>query len=865
MRELKLAGQTIRRHTALLWLAALLTAACRVGPDTTPGVSRDLARYRRQTISDVRYELTFSVPSSVDEPVTGAATVRFLLSDAGHALVFDFTGLAEAVASVTVDDQEVPYTVTDQHIIISPDGIHEGEIAVALEFVAGDGALNRHDDFLYTLFVPDRARSAFPAFDQPDLKGRYQLNLDVPEDWEAVSNAEILEQRLERGRKYVRFTETEPISTYLFAFVAGRFQLVTAQRDGRPLRLYHRETDTDKVARNLDAIFDLHASALSWLEAYTDISYPFGKFDFVAIPSFQYGGMEHPGSILYRSGSLFLDESATQSQYLGRASLIAHETAHMWFGDLVTMEWFDDVWMKEVFASFMASKIVNPSFPEIDHDLRFFLAHHPAAYGVDRTAGANPIRQELDNLNEAGTLYGAIIYQKAPIVMKHLEGLTGEDVLRRGLRSYLEEYAFGNATWLDLVAILDGLTDHDLTAWSRVWVEEPGRPEVTTDLQAEGHAIQRLRLSQSDPMDRGLRWTQQLHVTLGYPDGVRTVPVLLSKSSADVPEAVGLPMPTFVLAGGDGLGYGFFPLDRESQDYLVRHATEIDDGVVRSVAWMSLWESVLYHQLAPETFIDAVLEAFPREQDEQNAQRMLGLVTSAFWRFVDPPEQVRLAPRVERLLWSELERAEGTSRKAAFFNAYVSVAISPGGIRRLEDVWRQRVTVEGLPLAEDDYSSLAQALAVREVSNAQEILNAQLERIGNPDRRARFAFVMPALSADEAVRDSVFESLKDADNREREPWVLSVVSFLHHPLRSASAEQYILPSLELVEEIQVTGDIFFPLRWLNATLDGHRSASAADTVREFLAGRPDYPRRLRGKILQAADELFRAADVNWEQ
>ena len=126
-----------------------------------------------------------------------------------------------------------------------------------------------------------------------------------------------------------------------------------------------------------------------WLEDYTGIPYPFGKFDFVLIPSFQFGGMEHAGAILYNAASLMLDESATQNQLLERASIIAHETAHMWFGDLVTMRWFNDVWMKEVFANFMAAKIVNPSFPQVNHELRFLLAHYPAAYQVDRTAGTN--------------------------------------------------------------------------------------------------------------------------------------------------------------------------------------------------------------------------------------------------------------------------------------------------------------------------------------------------------------------------------------------------------------------------------------------------------------------------------------------
>ena len=267
---------------------------------------------------------------------------------------------------------------------------------------------------------------------------------------------------------------------------------------------------------NREALFDLHAAALAWLEEYTGIPYPFQKFDFILIPSFQYGGMEHPGAVLYRAESLLLDETATQRELMGRASVISHETAHMWFGDFVTMEWFNDVWMKEVFANFMAAKIVNPSFPEVDHDLRFLLAHYPAAYDVDRTPGTHPIRQDLDNLNEAGTLYGPIIYQKAPVVMRHLELLMGETDFRDGLREYLRAHRFGNATWTDLVDQLDRRSEEDLRAWSQVWVEESGRPTVELLVETVGRAIDSLSVRQADPAERGRLWNQRLDVVLGY-------------------------------------------------------------------------------------------------------------------------------------------------------------------------------------------------------------------------------------------------------------------------------------------------------------------------------------------------------------
>ena len=333
--------------------------------------------------------------------------------------------------------------------------------------------------------MPARARLAFPVFDQPDLKGRWTLTLEHPAKWQSAANGAEVSRTAAGDRATVKFAETQPLPTYLVAFIAGDFKIETAERNGRTFRMFHRETDAAKVARNRDAIFDLHARALEFLERYTAIPYAFGKFDFVAIPAFQFGGMEHAGKILYNASGLMLDESATQNQLLGRASVISHETAHMWFGDLVTMRWFNDVWMKEVFANFMAAKIVNPSFPTVNHDLRFLLSNYPAAYEVDRTPGANPIRQQLDNLNEAGSMYGAIIYQKAPVVMRHLEALLGEDNFRDGLREYLKAHAFANATWSDLIDVLDARTPMDLQAWSKVWVDQPGRPSIETMLETE--------------------------------------------------------------------------------------------------------------------------------------------------------------------------------------------------------------------------------------------------------------------------------------------------------------------------------------------------------------------------------------------
>ncbi len=860
-------------------LVAAIAIPVLMAADTPPdpGIPLTLAESRAARISNLGYELYLFIPKLAGEPIGGTNTIRLTLADAASPLVVDFLTSREHVKRVDANGRRAAFEWVNGHIVIPASNLRAGDNEVSIVFTAGDASLNRSDDFLYALFVPARAHLAIPCFDQPDLKARWTFSIGMPPEmatkWQVVSNgaeSARTSPTLEGGTvtRVVRFAETQPLPPYLFSFVVGDFKIETADRNGHTFRMFHRETDAAKVARNKDIIFDLHARALEYMERYTGLPYAFGKFDFVLIPAFQFGGMEHAGKILYNAPGLLLDESATQNQHLGRASVIAHETAHMWFGDLVTMRWFNDVWMKEVFANFMAAKIVNPSFPEVNHDLRFLLSHYPAAYDVDRTAGTNPIRQPLENLNDAGSLYGAIIYQKAPVVMRHLENLMGETEFRDGLREYLNTYALKNATWLDLIAILDERSPDDLSAWSRVWVEEPGRPTVTTELETADGRITALAFRQRDTRDRTLVWPQELRIVLGYgepPPALRpprTFTVRLNGARADVPEVAGLPVPQYVLPNGGGWAYGLFSVDRRTLDYLTRSLPDIADPLTRGSAWVTLWDAMLERAITPAMVTDLAMAALPHETDEQLTSRVLGYLANAWWRFLAPEERHARIQRVEPLLTAGLARAKTASQKAAWFNALRDVAATPETVAWLRRVWAQQERIAGLPLAEPDDIALALELAVREVTGWRALLDAQVARTQNPDRKARLQFVMPALSADATERDRWFESLKDVQNRRREPWVLEGLSYLHHPLRADASARYVAVSLQMLHEIQRTGDIFFPKRWLDATLGGHRSRQVAEQVTAFLQQLPpDYPPRLRNVTLQSADQLFRAAGL----
>ena len=293
----------------------------------------------------------------------------------------------------------------------------------------------------------------------------------------------------------------------------------------------------------------------------------------------------------------------------------------------------------------------------------------------------------------------------------------------------------------------------------------------------------------------------------------------------------------------------------------MEHIEDVANPLTRGSAWVTLWDNMVERRVAPDALFTAAVRALARETDEQNAQRVLSYAVRAYWRYLTPPQRAARIPAFEAALRAGLERASTQSQKAAWFNAFRDVVASAEGTAWLERVWRRQEQVPGLTLAEQDEIAMAFELAVREVPGWEKILAAQLERTENPDRKARFAFVMPALSADPGERERAFDRFSALENRRREAWVLESLQYLNHPLRSAHAVRFVPRALEMLREIQQTGDIFFPTRWTDSSLWGHQSPEVAAIVRAFLARNKTYPTRLRWTVLSAADDLFRSAAI----
>ncbi len=814
------------------------------------GVSAKLAQFRKANISNLKYELWFSIPKESDKQIQGSLNLSFVLKDKNSALILDFKESPEKILQVFANNKKkTNYRVEDEHIIIDADELKRGANSINIKFIAGEQSLNRRKDFLYTLLVPDRARTLFPCFDQPDLKAIFELKLSYPSTWKAISNTSIVgEPAIDGAYVNSNFSQTKPISTYLFSFVVGDFKenVSALSKNGSVCKIYHRETDSLKIAQ-LPEIASQVSRSLDWLEEYTGIPYPFSKYDLILIPGFQYGGMEHMGATLYNSDRMFLSPNPTIQQELSRSQLIAHETAHMWFGDYVTMKWFSQVWIKEVFANFFAALMVRPFYPNINHylaDMDFYTS----AYAEDRTLGSNAIEQELTNLRYAGLIYGNIIYQKSPVVMNILYNKIGEDNFRLGIQEYLKKYAYSNAGWDELIEIFSkyydpkidsikytvGGTSKNLTQWSHNWVNEKAMPCVEFGVDSDTLAL-------IDRYNRDIIWQQDLKI-----DTVKT-----ANANMYIPNL-------------DGKFYGFIKMDSVYTSYIMNNFNLYSSNPVGKLSLLiTLNENYLNNNLDQKKFLDFLINELSNESDAQMFPKLLSYISGIVRRsYISSAHYPSLVSKyVEKQLWNYIQNSNNTNFATQTFRTLSSFA-SGLLLDKFKKVWKNEdkfiVSDKGdtikLFLSSKDFISLSYTLAIKN-DNYKEILDKQRSRITNVDKLQEFDFISRACSHLQAERDALFNSLLKEENRAIEPWVGSVLSILNSPIWQDGALKYIEPALAALEDVQKTGDIFFPKLWISSVLSGHHSKVAAEIVANYLNNHPQMLFLLKNKVLQSSGHL----------
>ena len=827
------------------------------------GIPRDLARQRASEIAGVRYHISFVLAPHATE-TTGHEELRFTLKVPGPLLLDYRDG---TVKSLNVNGAAVAVTAGNGHIELPADRLNAGENVVVLDFVSAIAVagkpLTRYEDrddgsdYIYTLFVPMDASMAFPCFDQPDVKGRFRLVITAPESWTIVSNtsAESTEP-VSVGQRRTVFGETHPISTYLFAFAAGPFRKIDkATLPG----LYVRQSKLSRAQSEAPEVQEIAQQGITYLSGYFAQPFPFPKYEMVLIPGLAYGGMEHAGATFLREESVLFRTAPTHTDLLNRDLLVLHELTHQWFGDLTTMRWFDDLWLKEGFAQFMAYQTLASLKPAENIWKRFYESIKPAAYAIDVTKGTTPIYQEIPNLKDAKSAYGAIVYSKAPGILKQLAYVLEPTPFRDALRLYLKEHLYGNAEWNDLVRAFERVSGRKLDTWADMWIRHRGMPQIDVSWSCTGDRLSSFSLTQHDVIDEGSIWPVATQVLLSYSEGnsIR-LRAELNRPRSDLRQAIGKPCPQYVFANDEDYAYGRFLLDSRSRDVVISQLGDIPDIFRRTLLWGALWESVRIAELAPGEYVALSQRLLPAQTDESLAQSVISRTAHALHDYVSPATREKFVPSFEAMATNSMLHSPDQGLRIIWFRGLRALAESPNGRATLKALLDGKLSVPGVELRQLDRWNMVTALIALNDPEANAIFQAEQKRDSTGDG-LKYAYVAEAARPHQATKEQYFKDYLHNPARP-EDWVELSLGAFNYWNQSDLTEPYLKPALEALPQIKRERKIFFLLAWLNAFIGGQESPAAQAEVYKFLQT-AELDKDVRLKILQVVDELDRTVRI----
>jgi aminopeptidase N len=848
-------------------LAAFLLLTTWAFAAAPAGVPRELAQERAAEISNLRYQISFALAPHA-ATTAGHEELSFTLK-AAQAVLLDYRD--GTVQRMTVNGSEVAPTPDNGHLHLPADKLRAGANTLTFDFTSAiapagkpiTGYEDKDDgsEYIYTLFVPMDASMAFPCFDQPDLKGRFQLEITAPEDWTIISNTEPRGAESAGGnRRRTAFAETRPISTYLFAFAAGPFRKLESPGVLDLPGLYIRKSKWERAQSEAPEVQQIAKRGIAYLSTYFAQPFPFPKYDMVLIPGFPYGGMEHAGATFLREESVLFRTAPTHNDLLGRDLLVLHELTHQWFGDLTTMRWFDDLWLKEGFAQYMAYQALDALKPSEHIWMRFYESIKPAAYEIDSTQGTTPIYQDIPNLKDAKSAYGAIVYSKAPGVLKQLAYVLGPEHFRDGLRLYLKEHLYGNAEWGDLVRAFERVSGQKLDHWADMWIRHRGMPQLDVSWSCTEGQVSRLSLSQHDVLGEGNLWPIATQVLLSYGNagpGIRFRASFVT-ATANFSQAVGKPCPQFVFANDQDYAYGRFLLDASSRVEVVRQLGDVHDVFLRALLWGSLWESVRVAEMEPRRFAGLAELLLPGERDELLLRSTAAHTLTALHRYVSPGTRGQFVPSFEKMANDHMLHSTQKDLRILWFRTLRAVAETAIGRGYLKDLLSGKLSVPGVELRQLDRWNLVTALLALNDSQADGFFHAEQQRDRTGDG-LKYAYIAAAARPDSKTKQKYFADYLHDPSRP-EDWIAESLDAFNYWNQSQLTGPYLKPALQALPQIKRERKIFFLVDWLDAFIGGQQSAASQAQVHDFLRT-ADLDRDLRLKILQAVDELDRTVKI----
>lgn len=660
------------------------------------------AQFRSKILSEVVYDLDVKV-SARGEKFSGTLKVGFSLSEVPKELRFDFDG--GSVEKVKINNRLVTDYRYDGTAIYLPhnilvQGLNLVEIAYQHPYATDGVGLHRYKDpadgetYIYTHFEPYHANRFLPCFDQPDLKATLTLSVTAPSHWKVTSTGIEQKKKNIGDQKQWKFATSPRISTYLFSLAAGPWTVWSDRYGKMPLRLLARKSFAKYV--NHEFWFKITKQGLGFYNKYFDYEYPFGKYDQVIVPEAVSGAMENVANVTFNE-RYFSRSKPTREQLLDASNVILHEMAHMWFGDIVTMKWWNDLWLNESFATYMAAlaQFEATEFKEIWRD--FYNSDKQWAYWEDQLVTTHPIEAKaVNSTSDARGTFDGITYGKGAAVMKQLSYYIGKEAFQKGVRSYMKKYGFRNATLNDFMGSLQEHTSRNLDVWTKLWLQEAGVDTLVVNLDCENEKVKTATLE--------LQSATSSHRPHAFQIGIfddakslrvsETMEVTMEGDSYELNKLVGKKCPKLVFPNYNDHAYMKTYFDSRSLNFMFNDLNQVSDPLVRLMVWNNLWNMVIDQKMPIQKYTEAVKAQIGGEKDLMILRKVLENLVGRYWSELGSalyympasPEKNELIVYFEGYFLKQLDASKvGSDENKFWMTMLTKIAQSPAGLLSLQE------------------------------------------------------------------------------------------------------------------------------------------------------------------------------------
>ncbi|MBH1933077.1 aminopeptidase N [Streptomyces sp. AV19] len=852
-------------------------------------LTREEARQRAALLTVDGYEVRLDVRSAVgpdagDGPRTfrSVSTIRFRCAEPGASSFADL--IAPSVTAVTLNGRALDPAAVFDGARIALDGLAaENELVVDAQCAysrTGEG-LHRFVDpedgevYLYTHYEPADARRVFANFEQPDLKAPYTFSVTAPAGWTVISNGaqdgpdEPVDEDAAVPSSTRRFMPTKPIGTYITAVVAGPYHVVRdhysrALPDGTTLEIPLGAFCRKGLARHFDAdeIFTVTKQGLDFFHEHFDFPYPFGKYDQAFVPEYNIGAMENPGCVTFREEFVYRGK-VTRSAYERRANVILHEMAHMWFGDLVTMEWWDDLWLKESFADFMGSFSQVEATRYTNAWVTFANQRKAWAYRADQLPSTHPVTADIHDLEDAKLNFDGITYAKGASVLKQLVAYAGRDAFLEGARRYFKRHAYGNTRLADLLSVLEETSGRDMAAWSRSWLQTAGvnslTPQITCDAQDR---VTELAVLQEAPAGHPELRPHRVAVGLYRRQGTELVryaraEVDVAGPRTVVAELAGVDRPELVLVNDDDLTYCKIRFDEASLATLRAHLGDLTDPLARALCWSAVWNLTRDGLMPARDYLELVQRFAGAETDIGVLQMLHSCARGALVHYAAPSRRAEGAAALARTALAELRLAEpGSGHQLAWARFLAQVAVTQADFQLLRGLLDGTARIDGLEVDQELRWALLAALAAGGAAD-EALVDAELARDDTASGRRHQVRCLVS-RPDAKVKAEAWERVVDSDVLSNALTEATVAGF-DQPGQRELLKPFVEPYFASLERVWRERSIEIAMaivRGLFPVLQDDRQT--LELTDAWLAEHPDAAPALRRLVREARDDLARA-------